>query len=116
MGWRRESAFQFKGANDIVGIVMLENQGADNLPQLANSEFLSLLLVFFSYERGASSVAVEHVINVKNCLLCHHPRLNGKAEIDIIISLCPLNLREQQLADRLVMGNFVTASQEAQSK
>ena len=31
-------------------IVMLENQGADNLPRSANSEFLSLLLVFFSYQ------------------------------------------------------------------
>lgn len=28
MGWRRKSNFEFKGANDIVGIVMLEIQSA----------------------------------------------------------------------------------------
>jgi hypothetical protein len=38
-GRRRKSDFEFKGgANDIVGIVMLEIQGADDLPRLANSE------------------------------------------------------------------------------
>ncbi len=49
MGWRRKSNFEFEGANDIVGIVMLEKQSADDLPRLANSEFPSLLFVFFSY-------------------------------------------------------------------
>ena len=47
MGWRRKSDFEFKGANDIVGIVMLEIQSADDLPRLANSKFLSVLFLLF---------------------------------------------------------------------
>jgi phosphatidylserine decarboxylase len=39
-GKRAESDFEFQeGANDIVGIVMLEIQGADDLPRLANSTY-----------------------------------------------------------------------------
>lgn len=47
-GKRRGSDFEFQeGANDIVGIVMLEIQGADDLPpRLANSTFF--LSFFFS--------------------------------------------------------------------
>ncbi|KAF8166385.1 C2 domain-containing protein, partial [Pholiota molesta] len=36
IGRRRKSDYEFKGANDIVGIVMLEIQSADDLPRLAN--------------------------------------------------------------------------------
>ena len=44
-GKRRKSDFEFKGgANDIVGIVMLEIEGADDLPRLANSERLLFFL------------------------------------------------------------------------
>lgn len=38
-GKRRESYYEYKRGNDIMGIVMLEIQGADNLPRLANSGF-----------------------------------------------------------------------------
>ena len=42
-GKQRGSDFEFQeGANDIVGIVMLEIQGADDLPWLANSTFFFL--------------------------------------------------------------------------
>jgi hypothetical protein len=55
-GKRRGSDFEFQeGANHIVGIVMLEIQGADDLPRLANSTYLFLFIViiinstFFSF-------------------------------------------------------------------
>jgi hypothetical protein len=31
-----------------------------------------------------ASDSLERIINIKNCPLCHRPRLNSKAEIDII--------------------------------
>ena len=44
-GKRRESDLEFQeGANDIAGIVMLEIQGADDLPRLANSPFFYFIL------------------------------------------------------------------------
>jgi len=55
-GKRRGSDFEFQeGANDIVGIVMLEIQGVDDLPRSANSTYLYLFIViiinstFFSF-------------------------------------------------------------------
>lgn len=57
------------------------------------------------------SSAVECVINVKNCPLCRRPRLNAKAEINIIthLAICASNNWNQ--VDKIVAGNFVTASQ-----
>ncbi|KJA14260.1 hypothetical protein HYPSUDRAFT_59467 [Hypholoma sublateritium FD-334 SS-4] len=57
------------------------------------------------------SSAVERVINVKNCPLCHRPRLNAKAEIDIITHLAICASQDWNQVDRIVVGNFVTASQ-----
>jgi phosphatidylserine decarboxylase len=37
-GKRKESHYEYKKSHDIVGIVMLEIQGADNLPKWANSK------------------------------------------------------------------------------
>ena len=58
-----------------------------------------------------SSDALERVINVKNCPLCHRPRLNSKAEIDIITHLAICASQDWNKVDRIVVGNFVTASQ-----
>jgi phosphatidylserine decarboxylase len=51
------------------------------------------------------------LINVKNCPLCHRPRLDSKAEIDIIIHLALCASQDWNGVDRIVVGNFVTASQ-----
>ncbi|KDR72276.1 hypothetical protein GALMADRAFT_1343907 [Galerina marginata CBS 339.88] len=54
---------------------------------------------------------IERVINVKNCPLCHRPRLNSKAEIDIVTHLAICASQDWNTVDRIVVGNFVTASQ-----
>jgi phosphatidylserine decarboxylase len=54
---------------------------------------------------------LERVINVKNCPLCHRPRLNKKAEMDIITHLAVCASGDWAKIDRIVVGNFVTASQ-----
>ena len=58
-----------------------------------------------------ASDSLERVINVKNCPLCHRPRLNSKAEIDIITHLAICASQDWKKVDRIVVGNFVTASQ-----
>jgi len=58
----------------------------------------------------------ERVINVKNCPLYHRPRLNSKAEVDIVTHLVVCARQDwNNKVDRIVVGNFVMASQ-AQSK
>lgn len=60
---------------------------------------------------SSSEVQVERVINVKNCPLCHRPRLNSKAEMDIVTHLAVCASQDWNQVDRIVVGNFVTASQ-----
>lgn len=59
----------------------------------------------------ADTQAFERVINIKNCPLCHRPRLNSKAEMDIITHLAICASQDWAKVDRIVVGNFVTASQ-----
>ena len=58
-----------------------------------------------------ASDSLERVINVKNCPLCHRPRLNSKAEIDIVTHLAVCASQDWEKVDRIVVSNFVTASQ-----
>jgi phosphatidylserine decarboxylase len=51
------------------------------------------------------------VINVKNCPLCHHLRLNSKVEVDILTHLAMCTSQDWAKVDKIVVGNFVTASQ-----
>jgi len=60
---------------------------------------------------GGGRDAVERVINVKNCPLCHRPRLNDKAEVDIVTHLAVCASQDWAKVDQIVVGNFVTASQ-----
>jgi phosphatidylserine decarboxylase len=55
--------------------------------------------------------SVERVINVKNCPLCHRARLNDKGEMDIITHLAICASQDWHQVDKIMVGNFVTASQ-----
>jgi phosphatidylserine decarboxylase len=54
---------------------------------------------------------LERVINFKNCPLCHRPRLNKKTEMDIITHLAVCASGDWAKIDRIVVGDFATASQ-----
>jgi len=54
---------------------------------------------------------VERVINIRNCPLCHRPRLNAKAEVDIITHLAVCASGDWGRVDRMITGNYVTANQ-----
>ncbi|OSC96707.1 hypothetical protein PYCCODRAFT_1472429 [Trametes coccinea BRFM310] len=66
-----------------------------------------------SGSNGSASpdMSFERVINVKNCPLCHRPRLNSKAEVDIVTHLAVCASQDWARVDRIVVGNYVTASQ-----
>lgn len=53
----------------------------------------------------------ERVINIKTCPLCHRPRLNSKAEVDIVTHLAICASQDWAKVNRIVVGNFVTPSQ-----
>jgi len=64
-----------------------------------------------SGDSSPSDDSVERVINVKNCPLCHRARLNDKAEMDIITHLAICASQDWNRVDKIMVGNFVTASQ-----
>ena len=59
----------------------------------------------------SSDETFERIINVKSCPLCHRPRINKRAEVDIITHLAVCASQDWGRVDRIVVNNFVTASQ-----
>lgn len=53
----------------------------------------------------------EHVIQIKECPLCHQPRLNKRSDVDIVTHLATCASQDWRQVDKLVMGGFVTSSQ-----
>jgi phosphatidylserine decarboxylase len=60
---------------------------------------------------GSGDEAFERVINIKNCPLCHRPRLNSKAERDIVTHIAVCASQDWARVDRVMVSNFVTAVQ-----
>ena len=60
---------------------------------------------------GSGDELFERVINIKNCPLCHRPRLNSKAERDIVTHLAVCASQDWARIDRVMVGNFVTPLQ-----
>ncbi|KAH7106227.1 phosphatidylserine decarboxylase-domain-containing protein [Auriculariales sp. MPI-PUGE-AT-0066] len=58
-----------------------------------------------------NGAVVERVINIRNCPLCHRPRLNSKAEVDIITHLAVCASGDWGRVDRMITSNFITANQ-----
>ena len=65
--------------------------------------------------RRGSKRARERVINIKNCPQCRTPRLNSKAEVDVVAHITLCASQDWSRMDKTMVGNFVTASR-AQSK
>ncbi|KAF2011547.1 hypothetical protein BU24DRAFT_354631 [Aaosphaeria arxii CBS 175.79] len=53
----------------------------------------------------------EHVIEIRECPICHQPRLNKKSDADIITHVATCASQDWRQVNNLVMAGFVTASQ-----
>ncbi|KAL2834859.1 phosphatidylserine decarboxylase-domain-containing protein [Aspergillus cavernicola] len=53
----------------------------------------------------------EHVIELRECPLCHQPRLGKRSDADIITHIATCASQDWRQVDNLVMGGFVTSSQ-----
>ena len=60
---------------------------------------------------SSSEDTFKRVINVKNYPICRRPRLNKKTEMDIITHVAVCASGDWAKIDKIVLGNFVTASQ-----
>ncbi|KAL9606508.1 MAG: hypothetical protein Q9179_000335 [Wetmoreana sp. 5 TL-2023] len=57
----------------------------------------------------------EHVVEIRECPLCHQPRLNKRSDADIVTHIATCASQDWRQVNSLVMAGFVTSS-EAQRK
>lgn len=53
----------------------------------------------------------EHVIEIRECPICHQPRLNKRSDADIITHIATCASQDWRRVNNIVMGGFVTSSQ-----
>ena len=53
----------------------------------------------------------EHVIEIRECPICHQPKLNKRTDAEIITHIATCASSDWRQVNNLVMGGFVTASQ-----
>ncbi|KAH7026119.1 phosphatidylserine decarboxylase-domain-containing protein [Microdochium trichocladiopsis] len=53
----------------------------------------------------------EHVVEIRECPICHQPRLNKRRDRDIITHIATCASQDWRQVNSLMMGGFVTASQ-----
>ncbi|KAF3760944.1 hypothetical protein M406DRAFT_268734 [Cryphonectria parasitica EP155] len=53
----------------------------------------------------------EHVVEIRECPICHQPRLNKRTDTDIITHIATCASQDWRQVNHLMMAGFVTASQ-----
>lgn len=53
----------------------------------------------------------EHVVEIRECPICHQPRLNKRTDTDIITHIATCASQDWRQVNTVLMGGFVTASQ-----
>lgn len=53
----------------------------------------------------------EHVVEIRECPICHQPRLNKRTDTDIITHIATCASHDWKQVNVVLMGGFVTASQ-----
>lgn len=71
-----------------------------------NEEPLALESHDLSDDRGE-----EHVIEIRECPICHQPRLNKRSDSDIVTHISTCASQDWRRVNNIVMAGFVTASQ-----
>jgi len=60
---------------------------------------------------GAGRGEEEHLVEIRECPICHQPRLNKRRDRDIITHIATCASQDWRQVNSLMMGGFVTASQ-----
>ncbi|KAK9236646.1 phosphatidylserine decarboxylase-domain-containing protein [Lipomyces kononenkoae] len=64
-----------------------------------------------SYADEIEEKTAEHIITIRECPVCHQPRLNKRSEVDIITHLATCASQDWQQVDLLAMNTYVTSDQ-----
>lgn len=84
-------------------LIKEENSMIKRLPTTPNGSS-ALRQQFPSHRR----TAVEKVIRLKECPICHRPNLGRRSQMDIITHIATCAANDWTTVDRFLMGNFLT--------
>ncbi|KAK5658527.1 hypothetical protein OQA88_1919 [Cercophora sp. LCS_1] len=62
-------------------------------------------------DQDLSGSGEEHVVEIRECPICHQPRLNKRNDADIITHIATCASQDWRQVNNLMMGGFVTSSQ-----
>lgn len=85
----------------------------DDVPTISPEELGSPGETGDALESGdlADDRGEEHVVEIRECPICHQPRLNKKSDADIITHIATCASQDWRQVNNLVMAGFVTSSQ-----
>ena len=63
------------------------------------------------YRDDLNDKGEEHVVEIRECPICHQPRLNKRSDADIITHIATCASQDWRQVNNIVMGGFVTSSQ-----
>ncbi|OJD30607.1 phosphatidylserine decarboxylase [Diplodia corticola] len=66
---------------------------------------------FLEQDDLADDKGEEHVVEIRECPICHQPRLNRKTDADIITHIATCASQDWRQVNNIVMAGFVTSSQ-----
>ncbi|KAB2581344.1 Phosphatidylserine decarboxylase proenzyme 2 [Lasiodiplodia theobromae] len=66
---------------------------------------------FLEQDDLADEKGEEHVVEIRECPICHQPRLNRKSDADIITHIATCASQDWRQVNNIVMAGFVTSSQ-----
>lgn len=66
---------------------------------------------FLDKDDLADDKGEEHVVEIRECPICHQPRLNKRTEADIITHVATCASQDWRQVNNIVMAGFVTSSQ-----
>ncbi|RMZ75519.1 hypothetical protein DV738_g5412, partial [Chaetothyriales sp. CBS 135597] len=65
----------------------------------------------FGYDLSDGPTGEEHVIEIRECPICHQPKLNKRSDAEIVTHIATCASADWRQVNNLVMGGFVTQSQ-----
>ena len=66
---------------------------------------------FFLDRDDLNDKGEEHVVEIRECPICHQPRLNKRSEADIVTHVATCASQDWRQVNNIVMAGFVTSSQ-----
>ncbi|RKF80252.1 Phosphatidylserine decarboxylase proenzyme 3 [Golovinomyces cichoracearum] len=79
------------------------NDSSTSSPQIEEGDFT---------DRGdLNDRCEEHVVEIRECPICHQPRLNKRSDTDIVTHIATCASQDWQQVNKIVMSGFVTSTQ-----